>query len=124
MNRIFSNAACALFLPVMLVSCADLQNQRTEAAAAQAKEQCRQLYGDARLDRIRDKVPVQMRIEEPIPVQMMSNSNLPTEEEKTAILVWAEQRQLCQQGSNSLVGAQPAHVEAIRSANSQAMADL
>jgi hypothetical protein len=89
-----------------------------------SQEQCRQFYSDARLDLIRDKVPVQMRIEEPIPVQMMADNNLPTEEEKTAIIAWAEQRQLCQQASNALLGAQPTHVEAIRSANSQAMADL
>jgi hypothetical protein len=55
---------------------------------------------------------------------MMSNNEFRTREETLAILVWAEQRQRCHEYQTSLLGQPPAHMEVLRRANSQLMADL
>ena len=114
-----------------LSACVDLQEQRQiedekrqEAARAEVDMYCSQLYSDPRLDPIRAKMPIGKSITEPVPVQMMTNSDLPTQGEKSAILAWAQQRQLCQQKDSTLFGPPYPHLEAARRANSQSIADL
>lgn len=113
-----------LLIAMTLASCAQMEAHKRQAARAEVEQYCAQLYTDARIDPIRDKVPINLRVETPIPIQMMANNAIPTEEEQAGILAWAEQRQLCQQRSTDVLGPPPAHLEAVRSANSQAMADL
>ena len=101
----------------------DSQDRRADLQRRGA-EYCQQLHSDPRLDPIRDKVPLLAQISDPIPMQMMSNNEFPTNEEASAIAALAEQRQKCQKYQTVLLGAHPAHVEALRRTNSQLMAEL
>jgi hypothetical protein len=116
-----------ILVALSLSACANPQKQAADRAAAlraQVEGYCRQLYSDPRIDPIRSKVPVGIGLSEQIPIQMMSNNEFPSKEEAPAILVWAEQRQRCHEYQTSLFGPPPAHLEALRRANSQLMADL
>jgi hypothetical protein len=88
------------------------------------KSYCESLYADSRIDPIRKKVVIATSLDQPVSRRLMANESLPTEEEKIAIQVWAKQRELCQQSHAQIVGAPPAHLSAVRAANSQGLADL
>ena len=114
-------AVTSAVLVLLLAGCAGLANkQRQEEVNAY----CRQVYSDPRLDPIREKVPINITFADSIPVRMLANDNYPTKEEAAAILSWAEQRQLCQTKATEMFGPAPAHLAAVRDANSQSMADL
>jgi hypothetical protein len=107
---------------LILTGCAELQPQSNRGE--ELHQYCRQVYSDPRIDPIRDKVAVYAQKVSDISMQMMANQATATDEEKVAILAWAEQRQLCHQRRNELLGQPPAHMEAARGYYSQAMADL
>lgn len=108
-------------LVLLLAGCAELASKQQ---AEQANAYCIQVYSDPRLDLIRDKLPITIKMTESIPVRMLANDSYPTKEQAAAILSWAEQRQLCHSKLTEIFGPAPAHLTAMRDANSQSMADL
>lgn len=107
-----------------LSACASTQRPDPSRVQEEYQEYCRIAFADVRIDPIRSKVPVNLRIADPIPVQMMANDEYPALEEKDAILAFATQRQNCIDRERELFGAAPAHFEAFRRINSAAIADL
>jgi hypothetical protein len=111
-----------LFFP--LASCNQMAMKQRQEKLAAMKSYCESLYADSRIDPIRKKVVIATSMDRPVSRRLMANDSLPTEEEKVAIEVWVQQRELCQQSHTQIVGAPPAHLSAVRAANSQGLADL
>jgi hypothetical protein len=127
MNCCRRNAFTVILVACGLSACANPQQQSQERAAAlqaQANKYCWEVFSDPRLEPVKDKVPLSLTMSDPIPIQMLSNNEFATKEEAAAILVWAEQRQKCQTKYTSLFGPAPVHLDALRRANTQLMAEL
>lgn len=121
--RKLSGMTVAVLVPFALVfGCANLQTQ--DARDAEIKQYCRKLSEDPRIDPIRAKVPVVIAIADPISVSMKTNDTYASFYEQPAILAWAEQREQCLERATEVLGQPPAHMVAVRSINSQNMADL
>jgi hypothetical protein len=111
-----------LFFP--LASCNQMAMKQRQEKLAAMKSYCESLYADSRIDPIRKKVVIATSLDLPVSRRLMANDSLPTDDEKIAIQVWVKQRELCQQSHVQVVGAPPAHLSAVRAANSQGLADL
>ena len=111
-----------LFL--LLASCNQMAMKQRQEKLAATKSYCESLYADSRIDPIRKKIPITLSMERPVPSRFMINDARPTDDEKAAILVWIERRQLCQQNYAEILGAPSAHLSAARASNSQGLADL
>lgn len=114
--------AVLLFFP--LASCNQMAMMQRQEKLAAMKSYCESLYADSRIDPIRKKVVIATSLDQPVSRRLMAIDSLATDEEKAAIQVWVKQRELCQQSHVHIVGAPPAHLSAVRAANSQGLADL
>jgi hypothetical protein len=114
-----------LILVVQLGACANMQQANLRAKQQEARQYCEGLYADSRLDPIRRKAPVdQLLTVGSMPVEMMAIAEFPTDDEAKLILKWAQNRQDCQEYVTKVFGPPPAHLAAMRMANSQAIAEL
>lgn len=117
-------ALVALLLFFPLASCNQMAMKQRQEKLAAMKSYCESLYADSRIDPIRKKIVIATSMDQAVPRRLMTNDSLPTEQEKAAIQVWVNQRELCQQSHAEIFGAPPAHLSAVRAANSQGLADL
>lgn len=108
----------------LIASCNQLALKQRQEKLAAAKSFCESLYADSRIDPIRKKIPITLSMERPVPARLMVNDARPNEDEKAAIRLWSEHRELCQQSYAQVLGAPSAHLSAARAANSQGLADL
>ena len=125
MNSYLKVSLSILCLAAVSVACVPVSTRnQSNNAVAEADAYCAALYSDPSLNSIRYKTPVGIPLTQSVAVHMMANSERPTDEEKVAVLKWAESRELCASKYMEVAGQFPAHLQALRSLNSQAMAEL
>lgn len=87
-----------IFVAMVLGGCvteADRRYQMYQAARADTKAYCGQLYWNSELDPIRDKVVIDINLNYLAPFSVLSNKNKPTQAETVIIKKWADAISSC-----------------------------
>jgi hypothetical protein len=123
----FTFATGLLCAAALLAGCAADSPRRTQTAprpvAVENDAYLKSLYADARLDPIRDKVPLLLR-PDAIKPNHLANETRPTAPEKQAITAWLQVREQAQQYQTAQRGQPSPHLTQTRNRVTKAMVQL